>query len=128
MDPTTLAKVLNLRDRPVLLPAKILGYRCMLWGPYPALIDDYFGGTVHGMAYEVQSPKEAELLEAYETNHSENTACRIELEDGTNVRGRTFKWQGRMEDLVERVFDLRDWQMYELECSLETGLRNHTHE
>ncbi|KAI9854750.1 MAG: DNA-dependent RNA polymerase II [Trichoglossum hirsutum] len=63
------------------------------------------------MAYEVQSSKEAELLEAYEINRSENTACRIELEDGTNVRGRTFKWQGRMEDLVERVFDLRDWQI-----------------
>ena len=39
MDPATLAKVLGLKYRPELHPAHIIGYHCMLWGPYPALLD-----------------------------------------------------------------------------------------
>ncbi|KAI9771934.1 MAG: hypothetical protein M1839_002717 [Geoglossum umbratile] len=109
-DPATLAKVLNLPNQPVLRPAKIIGYRCMLWGPYPALIDDRFRGTVHGVVYEVQSPEERKLLESYETDRYENRACRIVLEDDTKVVGRTFRWKGKMEDLVEGVFDLKGWQ------------------
>jgi hypothetical protein len=39
MDPSTLISVLKLRDRPVLLPAKIRGYEIMLWGNRPALVE-----------------------------------------------------------------------------------------
>jgi gamma-glutamylcyclotransferase (GGCT)/AIG2-like uncharacterized protein YtfP len=119
MDPATLARVLNLRDHPILLSAKIIGYRCMLWGRYPALLDGPLGAPVHGMAFEIQSPKEVELLEAYEASRYKNTACRIELEDGTELIGRTFVWVDGMEELKERVFDLKDWQMDKLEHSLE---------
>ncbi|KAI9774190.1 MAG: hypothetical protein M1839_001892 [Geoglossum umbratile] len=114
-DSATLAKVLNLPNQPVLRPAKIIGYRCMLWGPYPALIDDHFRGTVHGAVYEVQSPEERKLLESYETDRYENSACQIVLEDDTEVIGRTFQWKGKMEDLVEGVFDLKGWQTDNLE-------------
>ncbi|KAH0536676.1 hypothetical protein FGG08_006471 [Glutinoglossum americanum] len=110
-DPATLAKVLNLPNRPVLQPAKIIGYRCMLWGQYPALMDDRFRGKVHGVVYEVQSPEDVKLLEAYETDRYGNTACEIVLEDGTKVIGRTFQWEGQKGDLVEGVFDLKGWQM-----------------
>jgi Gamma-glutamyl cyclotransferase, AIG2-like len=57
MDPTTLAKVLHLEERPILRPAKIIGYRCLLWGPYPALIDGKSGMSVTGVAYDVQAKK-----------------------------------------------------------------------
>ncbi|KAH0535979.1 hypothetical protein FGG08_007116 [Glutinoglossum americanum] len=61
MDPATLVKALNLQDPPVLLPARIIGYCCMLWDQYPALLDGPLGATVHGMVYEAQSPEEVEL-------------------------------------------------------------------
>lgn len=116
MDPGTLAKVLNLRDRPKLLPARVIGYRCMLWGPYPALLDSP-GTVVEGMAYEVQTPEEVERLQAYETNHYERAACLIQLRDGKRVIGRTFRWSGIEEELKEGAFDLKDWQMNNLERS-----------
>ncbi|KAI9784556.1 MAG: hypothetical protein M1839_001778 [Geoglossum umbratile] len=105
-DPATLAKVLDLPNQPVLRSAKIIGYRCMLWGPYPALIDDRFRGTVRGVVYEVQSPEERKLLESYETDRYENRACRIVLEDDTKVVGRTFRWKGKIEDLEWTELDV----------------------
>jgi hypothetical protein len=33
MDPSMITKVLDLRERLALRPAKITGYKCMLWGP-----------------------------------------------------------------------------------------------
>ncbi|KAI9864847.1 MAG: hypothetical protein M1813_002617 [Trichoglossum hirsutum] len=120
MDPATLAKVLSRSDQPVLRPAKIIGYRYMMWGPYPALIDDRSGGMVHGVAYEVQSPEEVELLKAYETRRYYDTGCSITLEDGTRVSGRTFKWYGKRDDLREGVFSLEDWVAGKLlECGSE---------
>lgn len=56
MDPKTLAEALRLPMRPKIFPAKIIGYSCKLWGPYPALVDMPAGAIVHGVAYEVQSP------------------------------------------------------------------------
>jgi len=58
-DPATLATVLNLPDQPVLQPAKIIGYRCMLWGQYPALIDDRFPGPWCGLRSSVARGCEA---------------------------------------------------------------------
>ena len=120
MDPGTLAKILKLGDRPMLRPAKLIGYHCKFWGPYPALLDGPVNAAVHGMAYKVRSPKEVELLEAYETNLYTRVACRIRFEDGRTVRGGTFKWSADEGDLREGVFDLKDWQMHSLDGATET--------
>ncbi|MCJ1245513.1 hypothetical protein MMC30_002717 [Trapelia coarctata] len=116
MDAPTLSKILHLRHPPTLLPSSVIGYRCKLWGPYPVLLSSLSSGTVvKGMAYEIQSAEEAELLQAYETNHYEAKPCIIEVKDGRSVRGRTFRWKGTEEELKDGVFDLKDWQMRALE-------------
>ena len=74
------------------------------------------------MAYEVRSLEEVKLLEAYETNYYRKAACRIELEDGRQVRGRTFKWDAEEGDLKEGVFNLKDWKMNNLERDMKTEL------
>lgn len=118
MDPSTLAGVLHLQHSPKLKPAKITGYSCKLWGPYPALMDGPPGALVHGMAYEMQSPKEQKLLEDYETEQYRNGYCIIELEGDQEVMGRTFKWKGDNSLLKEGTFDLKDWQMNRLEMNV----------
>jgi Gamma-glutamyl cyclotransferase, AIG2-like len=50
MDSATLMKVLKLLHQPELVPARITGYSCKLWGQYPALVDGPAGNDVHGMA------------------------------------------------------------------------------
>lgn len=76
------------------------------------------------MAYEIQSPFEAERLQAYETSKYELAACTIKLAarsgDGEvkRVKGKTFCWKGGEEELREGVWDLREWQMRRLERSL----------
>jgi gamma-glutamylcyclotransferase (GGCT)/AIG2-like uncharacterized protein YtfP len=110
MDPATLIKVLKLRHQPELMPAKITGFSCKLWGPYPALVDGPPGNIVHGIAYVVERPSHLDLLEFYETNHYENMPCRIELQDGREVHGRTFVWNADEVELTEGTFDLKDWQ------------------
>ncbi|OBT72930.1 hypothetical protein VF21_07779 [Pseudogymnoascus sp. 05NY08] len=67
MDPQTLAKVLKLNNLPPLVPAKISGYHCKLWGDYPALVGGEPDEPVYGMAYEVQLPEENELLHLFYT-------------------------------------------------------------
>jgi gamma-glutamylcyclotransferase (GGCT)/AIG2-like uncharacterized protein YtfP len=114
MDPSTLAHVLKLRDRPQLLPSKIIGYSCMLWGQYPALLDGLPGAVVYGMAYEVQTQSERERLRIYETSHYKERSCLVELQDGRKVRGRTFLWNADKALLKKGVFDLKDWQMNKL--------------
>lgn len=122
-DAQTLAKVLNLHDLPVLVPAKIIGYRCKLWGEYPALVDGEMGEPVYGMAYEVQSPQEKERLEDYETDHYLRVGCIIEFEDGSQVTGSTFQWHGEDEELKEGDFDLKDWKMDRLEREMDSAGR-----
>lgn len=114
MDSSMIAKVLDLKERPVLRPAKITGYKCMLWGPYPALIDAP-GKVVRGVVYEVQSPKEKRRLQEYETDHYREARCLIQLEDGTEKIGRTFKWNEDFSLLREGSFDLKDWLQERLE-------------
>ena len=111
MDPSMLARVLALRHSPELIPAKITGYCCKLWGPYPALLDGPADVEVEGMAYEVQSRTEKLRLERYETHHYKNSACIIELQDGRKVPGRTFKWNADPALLEDGTFDLNDWRM-----------------
>lgn len=110
MDPSTLMKVLRLRDQPKLVPAKITGFSCKLWGPYPALVDGPSGKVVYGMTYVVEKPSHQVLLEIYETNHYEHMRCRIELQDGREIHGRTFIWNADKDQLTEGVFDLEDWK------------------
>ena len=123
MDPNTLAKVLGMPTgtRSQLYPAKIVGYSCKLWGPYPAVVDSPLPGSiVNGMAYEVHSPEEVERLRAYETDKYRPAGCMIKFQNGTQVIGKVFKWNGSECELKEGVFDLKDWQMR----NMEENLRN----
>ena len=90
MDPKTLAQVLRLPFRLTTQPAKIVGYSCKLWGPYPALVDNPPGAIVHGVAYEVQSSEEVGYLQAYEADSYRHRGCLIEFGDGREVAGKAF--------------------------------------
>ena len=96
MDPTRLSSVLHLKSKPSLQAASIIGYRLMLWGPYPALVDaaGQEGAIVRGFIYQVQNQKDAERLQLYETSNYEPHRCRIYLDDGTWQTGNTFMWRG----------------------------------
>lgn len=115
MDPATLAKVLQLPFRPELYPAKIVGYSCKLWGPYPAMVDGPPRAIAYGMTYEVQSSEEADRLQAYETHNYRPRGCTIELQNGKEVGGKVFMWRADKSLLKGGVFDLKDWQMMSLE-------------
>lgn len=67
------------------------------------------------MAYEVQSPKEVVQLRAYETRKYAHRLCIIQLldvaEEGENeVKGNTFMWDGKPDQLSEGEFSLEEWQ------------------
>ena len=115
MDSGHLAIVLQSPHRPHLYPAKIVGYSCKLWGPYPALADNPTGAVVCGVAYEVQSSMEEERLKAHETDNYLPRGCLIKFTDGSQVTGKVFKWNGDNSLLKEGTFDLKDWQMNKLE-------------
>jgi hypothetical protein len=89
----------------------------MLWGPYPALID-VPGKVVRGVVYEVQFSKEKRCLQEYETDHYREASCLIQLEDGTEKIGRTFKWNEDFSLLREGSFELKDWLQEKLEQEL----------
>jgi gamma-glutamylcyclotransferase (GGCT)/AIG2-like uncharacterized protein YtfP len=115
MDSKTLTKVLGRAEKPDLLPAKVIGYKTMMWGQYPVLLDKP-NNTVYGMTFEVHAPEEVKRLEAYETDHYRNVACVIYLKgDEDEMTGRTFVWKGEQDELKEGEFDLKDWQMKRLE-------------
>lgn len=115
MDPKTLTKVLGRAEKPDLLPAKVIGYKTMMWGQYPVLLDKP-NNTVDGMTFEVHTPEEVKRLEAYETDRYRNAACIIYLKgDEDEMTGRTFVWKGEQDELKEGEFDLKDWQMKRLE-------------
>lgn len=110
-DPSMLREILGLQSEPKLRPAFILGYKCKLWGQYPALLDCP-GSTVEGMAYKVQTTEHGEKLAAYETNNYQTRPCRIrylDKEDPSQVLGYTFMFVGNEHDLSEGDFDLKVW-------------------
>ncbi len=109
MDGKRLSQVLDLVEEPETRPAHIMGFRCMLWGPYPALIWSQ-GDIVHGVVYEVKSKEEARKLQHYETNLYRMRPCFLEYEDGTKRIGHTFIWNGEQAELTEGTFDLKAWQ------------------
>ena len=112
MDPETLMKVLNLKEQPELRQASIVGYHTKLWGLYPALFGGPCNAVVQGMVYEIHTPEQVQLLQDYETERYVKTACRIKLDDGSVVNGRTFMWrQSNRDEVHEGVFDLKSYQM-----------------
>ena len=93
MDPKRLSEVLVLDKQPELYPAKLTGFRLMLWGPYPAVVPEV-GGTVSGLMYEVQAEADAQRLQRYETSNYAPQSCSIKLQDGASKEGQTFVWAG----------------------------------
>jgi gamma-glutamylcyclotransferase (GGCT)/AIG2-like uncharacterized protein YtfP len=114
MDPVQLRKVLQLENTPTLQPASIVGWKIMLWGQYPALVFKP-GNIIHGMAYEVQKESHVEYLKYYETEVYKVKGCNIKLGNGTEVPAETFIYNGDNNLLKEGSFDLKDWQMEQLE-------------
>lgn len=114
MDPATLAKVLKLDHHPSLQPATVFGYHCKFWGSspgYPALLGGPQDNPIHGVAYVVQTPEHKALLEAYETHRYRNAGVILELADGTEIDGRTFKWNKSYRNntkLRESMFELEN--------------------
>ena len=118
MDITTLTNVLHLKERPRLQPATVVGYHCKLWGAYPVLLDGPYGAEVTRVAYEVESAEHVKLLQDYGTERYREASCEIQLMDGSMVVGSTFVWDLNDEELCEGVFDLKDFQMNQLEVDL----------
>lgn len=114
MDPVQLRKALQLEDTPILQPATIVGWKIMLWGQYPALVFNP-GNIVQGMAYEVQEQSHMENLKYYETEAYKVKGCNIKLGNGIEVPGETFIYNGDKNPLKQGSFDLKDWQMEQLE-------------
>ncbi|PWY77297.1 hypothetical protein BO94DRAFT_196357 [Aspergillus sclerotioniger CBS 115572] len=108
-DPTTLAKVLKLRDRPALRPATIMEHGMKLWGEFPALLDGHPDTPIHGVAYEISSQEEEDRLVEYESDMYRKKGCVIEFRDGSKVPGVTFVWNADPRLLRDRSFDLKDW-------------------
>ena len=110
-----LAEILSLDHEPELRPAYIQGYKCRLWGQYPALLDagsDDEGRVVEGAVYNVGSVEDGGKLAAYETGYYRAERCLIRYVDGeetgTDV-GSTFKFVGDWRELSEGRFDLKVW-------------------
>ena len=68
-----------------------------------------------GAAFEVQTVEQVQLLQQYETKHYRKAACRVFLDDGTMVFGKTFMWFSSEEELHEGVFDLKAFQARAIE-------------
>lgn len=120
-EPDVLKGILDIEDEAVLRSAQITGYSLAKWGDYLALIDAKSGGgVVAGYAYLVQSEEAARKLEHYETKAYRVTASRIWMTDNSEpveVLGRTFKYAGDSEALLQGRFDRKLWarQMTEKE-------------
>lgn len=119
MDHSVLARVLGHSNRLDLRPARITGWRCMMWDDYPALVRSFSDDIVTGMASRVCSLRERERLVQYETAAYRVQECTMYFEDGTCTSGKTFVWDGEVEVLREGVFDLRNWLLKEKEFAVE---------
>jgi gamma-glutamylcyclotransferase (GGCT)/AIG2-like uncharacterized protein YtfP len=111
-DPDLLIDLLGPKDTSHLRPAYIKGYRCKLWGHYPALLPGDFGDTVVGAVYRVSTVEEAEKLANYEGPSYTTAACSIQCTDGglpEQAEGYVFVFVGNMRDLSEGSFDLKVW-------------------
>ena len=112
MDPPLLSEILGLPERPMLRPAKVVGYSLKLWGQYPALVNGPAGAVVEGTAYGVEDAKQAERLVEYETRAYHPSPCRILFTDGKEpeaATGLTFTYGRNPTDIREGTFDLDTW-------------------
>ncbi|KAJ6076651.1 hypothetical protein N7499_008632 [Penicillium canescens] len=110
-DPSMVREILGLEIEPELRPARLSGYKCMLRGQYPALLDA-LDSVVEGAVYHVRTVEHGERLAAYETKYYQAGACRIRYTDGKEPAddvGYTFKFKGDQNDLRDGTFDLRVW-------------------
>ncbi|KAJ5479857.1 hypothetical protein N7530_005366 [Penicillium desertorum] len=110
-DPSMVRDILGLETEPELLPARLLGYQCKLWGQYPTLLDAP-DSEVEGAVYHVKTVEHGERLAAYETKSYQASPCRIHYTDGKEPAdevGYTFKFEGNKKDLSDGNFDLRIW-------------------
>jgi len=120
MDPTTLQSVIKAREPPVLRPAKISGYHLRMWGRYPALLDKRPLLIIQGMAFEISEFEDVDSirqrLKDYEGPNYKALQCFVQFDGNEErVRAITFKWVGDQSELKEGVFDLKDYQMRNLE-------------
>lgn len=109
MDPPTLASILQLPERPIMRPAKVVGYHIKLWGPYTALLVGPPLHPVEGLANEVQSQEQLDRLSAYETSKYRIKACMIKFPsenggEGERVRGYGFCMEWGIRRTTERKF------------------------
>lgn len=111
-DQNLLVDLLGVKHASHLRPAYIKGYKCKLWGHYPALLLGDPGDTVTGAVYEVHTAEDAEKLAAYEGPSYTTVGCSIRYTDGESpiqTEGYVFLFVGNMRDLSEGSFDLKLW-------------------
>ena len=111
-DPKMLSHILDLTESPELRPAQIVSYALANWSDYKTLIDGPTENVVEGCAYLVRSEEDEKKLAYYETNAYESRPCLITLTDGDEpqrVSGRTFKYAGDPQALLEGRFDRKLW-------------------
>ncbi|KAL2027488.1 hypothetical protein VTO58DRAFT_111579 [Aureobasidium pullulans] len=95
-----------------------------MWGSYPALLLSSPSSSVNGMVFETSAFEHAkqiqQRLEEYEGSNYKLRQCIVKVrgrgdEGVRRIRARVFGWIGGEEELKERVFDLKDYQMKKLE-------------
>lgn len=105
-DPSILKEVIGSEEQPVLRPAKIFGFRMMMWGGYPALVRDKDNAVVQGAAFKVENATQAQRLEGYEPDAYAAMSCRVHFDDGEELdaAGWTFVWDTSLNELSEGQF------------------------
>ncbi|GAW20489.1 hypothetical protein ANO14919_099950 [Xylariales sp. No.14919] len=112
--PEILKHILDLREKLLLRPAKIISYELSSWGQYRALINSKPGAEVSGFAYEVQTIEHEFKLARYETNAYKLHPCQIIFTDGREPReisGNTFMYAGDAAALQAGRFDRVLWEL-----------------
>ncbi|CAG8926060.1 unnamed protein product [Penicillium salamii] len=111
-DPGLLRHILGLEDNPTFRPAQLKGFKCRLWGQYPALLSGDPDDTVTGTVYEVQTVHHAERLANYETASYQAVPCAAQYTDcesSSQLQAHVFLFVGNLRDLSDGSFDLDRW-------------------
>lgn len=93
-DPELLTQVLNRSEKPELAHAVIRDHGMSYWGDYPAAVQRNADHPIDGVICKIESDEELELLEAYETDMYRVDTCTAWLDDGTEICGSLFVWDG----------------------------------
>ncbi|KAI9923890.1 hypothetical protein AWENTII_008262 [Aspergillus wentii] len=112
MDPSTLARVIQRPGQPNIRRARVQGWTCKLWNGYPALIEGNIPNPniVYGVAYEVQTERERDLLVQFETEAYKLQPAGIWFEDDNTLTiGWMFLCNREEEGLQDGTFDLQAW-------------------